>query len=67
MAQVVILNYETASVELINLSEDLVHKYANDYDELVYTAMGYKKSAVYYMIADKISICETDEEIRLKR
>lgn len=67
MAQLAILNYETATVELINLSEDTVLKYANNYDNLVYKTMGYKKSSVYYMIANKISMCEIDEEVRLKR
>ncbi|MBQ0048868.1 MAG: hypothetical protein KBT12_01310 [Bacteroidales bacterium] len=67
MSQIAILNYETASVEIITLSEATIQRYANDYDKLVYGAMGYKRSAVYYMIADKINICEADEETRIKR
>lgn len=67
MAKLAILNYETASIEIIALSKDTVLKYANDYDKLVYGTMGYKQSAVYYMIADKINICETDEYTRIKR
>ena len=67
MAQLAVMNYGTASVEIIELSKDTVLKYANDYDKLVYGAMGYKRSSVYYMIADKINICEIDEKTRLKR
>lgn len=67
MARLAILNYETASVEIIELSKATIVKYANDYDKLVYGAMGYKRSSVYYMIADKINICETDEDTRIKR
>ena len=67
MAQLAIMNYETASVEIIALSKATVLKYANDYDKLVYGAMGYKRSSVYYMIADKINVCEIDEDTRIKR
>lgn len=61
MAQLAIINYETATIEIINLSEITMTKYANDFDQLVYDDMGYKPSSVYYMIADNISICESEE------
>lgn len=61
MAQLAIINYETATIEIINLSEVTMNKYANDFDRLVYKDMGYKPSAVYYMIADNINICEREE------
>lgn len=67
MAQLAIINYGTASIEILNLSEATLCKYVDDFDKLVYDAMGYKRSSVYYMIADKINICETEENTRLKR
>lgn len=63
MAQIAIINYETASIEIFNLSIATLCKYANDFDKLVYDAMGYKRSSVYYMVADKINIDKNAEEI----
>lgn len=67
MAQLAIMNYETASIEIITLSETTINEYANDYDKLVYGMMGYKQSAVYYMIAEQIDFCTTEENTRLNR
>lgn len=65
MAQLAIINYGTASIEILNLSEATLCKYVDDFDKLVYGAMGYKRSSVYYMIADRINIYEPDENTRI--
>lgn len=62
MAQLAIINYETASIEIFNLSESTFCKYANALEELVYGKMGYKPTSVYYMVADCINVCETEEK-----
>lgn len=61
MAQLAIINYETASIDIINLSEEIEREYADNYDQLVFSKMGYKTSSVYYMIAENIRINEIDE------
>ncbi len=61
MAQLAIINYETASIDIINLSEEIEREYADNYDQLVFNKMGYKTSSVYYMIAENIRINEIDE------
>lgn len=67
MAQLAIMNYETASIEIVTLSESTVKEYATDYDKLVYGVMGYKPSAIYYMIAEQISVCTTEEKHALNK
>lgn len=61
MAQLAIINYETASIDIFNLSEEIEREYADNYDQLVFSKMGYKTSSVYYMIAENIRINEIDE------
>lgn len=61
MAQLAIINYETASIDIFNLSEEIEREYADNYDQLVFNKMGYKTSSVYYMIAENIRINEIDE------
>ncbi|MCQ2194323.1 MAG: hypothetical protein MJZ28_05150 [Paludibacteraceae bacterium] len=61
MAQLAIINYEVASIDIINLSEAIEREYADDYDRLVYGKMGYKTSSVYYMIAENISVRQIEE------
>lgn len=61
MAQLAIINYETASIDIINLSEAIEREYADNYDQLVYSKMGYKTSSVYYMIAENILVRNLEE------
>ncbi|MCQ2224813.1 MAG: hypothetical protein MJZ14_03690 [Paludibacteraceae bacterium] len=61
MAQLAIINYEIASIDIINLSEATEREYADDYDQLVYGKMGYKTSSVYYMVAENISVRQIEE------
>lgn len=56
MPTLAIMNYEQSVIEMIELSDDIVKQYAEDYDKLVFDYMGYKKTTVYYMIADKIDV-----------
>lgn len=58
MSQVAIMNYENSSVEFITLSEATMREFADDYDRLVFGAMGYKPESVYYMIADNIKVID---------
>lgn len=53
-----IMNYELASIELVTLEDAQLAEYADDYDRLVYGAMGYKPESVYYMIADNITLLD---------
>lgn len=57
-ATLAIMNYESASIELVTLDGSLLDEYADDYDRLVYDAMGYKPESVYYMIADNIALID---------
>lgn len=56
MPTLAIMNYEQSVIEMIELSDDIVKQYAEDYDKLVFDYMGYKETTVYYMIADKIDV-----------
>lgn len=56
MPTLAIMNYEQSVIEMIELSDDIVKQYAEDYDKLVFNYMGYKETTVYYMIADKIDV-----------
>jgi hypothetical protein len=51
-----IMNYETAIIKIIALSEDVVNKYGNDFDKYVYGVLGYKQSSVSYMVSEEITI-----------
>lgn len=53
-----IMNYETAIIKIIALSEDVVNKYGNDFDKYVYGVLGYKQSSVSYMVSEEITIIE---------
>lgn len=57
-ATLAIMNYETASIELVTLDVSLIDEYADDYDRLVFDVMGYKPESVYYMIADNIALID---------
>lgn len=57
-AALAIMNYESASIELVSLDGSLLDEYAEDFDRLVYGAMGYKPESVYYMIADNIALID---------
>lgn len=57
-ATLAIINYELASIELVSLNSSLLDEYADDFDRLVYGAMGYKPESVYYMIADNIALID---------
>lgn len=51
-----IMNYETATIEIIALSEEVVNIYGNDFDKYVYGVLGYKQSSVSYMVSEEITI-----------
>ncbi len=51
-----IMNYETATIEIIALSDEVVNKYGNDFDKYVYDVLGYKQSSVSYMVSEKITL-----------
>ena len=53
-----IMNYETAIIKIIALSEDVVNKYGNDFDKYVYGVLGSKQSSVSYMVSEEITIIE---------
>lgn len=55
-ATLAIMNYESASIELISLDCTTLEEYVDDYDRLVFGKMGYKPESVYYMIADDIAV-----------
>lgn len=57
-ATLAIMNYESASIELVTLEATQLAEYADDYDSLVYGTMGYKPESVYYMIADNITLID---------
>ncbi len=57
------MNYESAKIELIDLSSAIVQQYADNLDELVYGKMGYKQTNVYYMVAERIDIVKRDSYI----
>ncbi|MBR5209248.1 MAG: hypothetical protein IKV67_05285 [Paludibacteraceae bacterium] len=50
------MNYETATIEIIALSEEVVNIYGNDFDKYVYGVLGYKQSSVSYMVSEEITI-----------
>ncbi len=56
-----IMNYESATIQLIALSRSTLEEYVDDYDQLVYGKLGFKPSSVYYMLADKITIERSGE------
>lgn len=58
MTTLAIINYESAQIELVTLEAAQVAEYGDDYDKLVYGAMGYKPESVYYMIADNITLLD---------
>ncbi len=62
MPTLAIMNYESAKIELIDLSSATVRQYAEDYDKLVFDKMGYKQTNVYYMIADSIDVIKKTEQ-----
>ena len=51
-----IMNYETATIKIIALSDEVVIKYGNDFDKYVYDVLGYKQSSVSYMVSEKITL-----------
>jgi len=51
-----IMNYETATIKIIALSDEVVNKYGNDFDKYVYDVLGYKQSSVSYMVSEKITL-----------
>lgn len=51
-----IMNYETATIEIIALSEEVVNIYGNDFDKYVYGVLGYKQSSISYMVSEEITI-----------
>lgn len=53
-----IMNYETATIKIIALSDEVVNKYGNDFDKYVYDVLGYKQSSVSYMVSEEITIIE---------
>ena len=57
-ATLAIMNYESASIELVTLERSLLEEYEDDYDRLIYDTMGYKSTNVYYMIADNIALID---------
>lgn len=57
-ATLAIMNYESASIELVTLDCSILDEYADDYDKLVYGTLGYKPESVYYMIAENIEIID---------
>lgn len=63
MPTLAIMNYESAKIELIDLSSAIVQQYADNLDELVYGKMGYKQTSVYYMVAERIDIVKRDSYI----
>lgn len=63
MPTLAIMNYESAKIELIDLSSAIVQQYADNLDELVYGKMGYKQTNVYYMVAERIDIVKRDSYI----
>ncbi|MBS7364954.1 MAG: hypothetical protein KIH03_14235 [Paludibacteraceae bacterium] len=50
------MNYETATIKIIALSDEVVNKYGNDFDKYVYDVLGYKQSSVSYMVSEKITL-----------
>lgn len=61
MPQLAIINYESAAIEIIDLSANIVESYADDFDKLVFDKMGYKSTNVYYMVAENIDIIRKTE------
>lgn len=55
---IAIINYESASVELMTIENSVLEQYADDYDVFVYGVMGYKPESVYYMISDSITVID---------
>lgn len=60
-ATLTIINYESATIQLIALSRSTLEEYAGDYDRLVYDKMGFKPSSVYYMLSENVTIEQSDE------
>lgn len=60
--EIVVLNYEDASVHHITLNDERCEPYKEDYDALVYGKLGYKESECYYMIGESIEELHYDDE-----
>lgn len=56
MPTLAIMNYESAKIELIDLPSAIFQQYAENFDEFVYSILGYKQTNVYYMVAENIDV-----------
>lgn len=63
MPTLAIMNYESATIELIDLPSTIVQQYVENFDEFVYNKLGYKQTNVYYMVADNIDVVKRKSPI----
>lgn len=57
-----VMNYETSTIDIFSLSEQIVSAFGNDYDKYVYNVLGYTQSNVSYMVSKEINIIKFDKE-----